>query len=122
MIPKFRAWHKKEKKMYDVIGMQWSGGRLSWVDLALKGFVKYDNLEIEAVILKQSTGLKDKNGKEIFEGDIVEYHHKPTMVERWGAGFSFFDEQKFRIGGIWEDMASKCKIIGNIHENKELMT
>lgn len=81
-------------------------------------------------ILMQWTGLKDKNGKEIYEGDIVS--HGRT---KWQREFIVFENGSFvhknklddseGIGGsMWVNrnfITKNCKIVGNIYENEELL-
>lgn len=63
MIPKFRAWDKESKTMDTVRRITWTDGDITDVYLENIGLRRLDQ-----VILMQYTGLKDKNGVEIFAG------------------------------------------------------
>ena len=81
--------------------------------------------EIDDYDLMQYTGVKDKNGREIYEGDIVEYKNEYHVIE--------WDDCKFMAKGFYcssqdtpDDFFSEfaytnCKVIGNIYENSELL-
>ncbi|WZK10888.1 YopX family protein [Enterococcus faecalis] len=131
MIPKFRAWDKRSKEMWKVSTLHIED---EYVDLFKKNI--YENplndpsAKFGDVILMQSTGLKDKNGVEIFEGDIVQYRDGEYSY----LGIVKRDCYQFFIDGIEPDNnydfidvsntfdgTSSLEIIGNIHENSELL-
>ena len=116
MIPKFRAWNSETKE----IEVFKTYEEISELFLALSaddGFYS----------IMQSTGLKDKNGKEIFEGDILDYRGRKALV-RWHGSYAsfiyrFVDELQNR-NTEWKPLYlayMKCEIIGNIYENPELL-
>jgi len=106
---KFRAWNK----IYEI--MIPNGG---WEGI-------YD-FKDDVFIWQQFTGLKDKNGKEIYEGDILEWQTEdgekvsgPSVVEYW-EGDACFTETPI-LNGFSSSHTAWYKIIGNIHENPEVL-
>lgn len=121
MIPKFRAWLKKEQKMDNYID------HISWLEdelYCIGDGITYMVLA-EDLVLMQSTGLKDKNGKEIFEGDIVkmakDVYSEPTyyeVVRHRGGAYRL--ESKQHGCELWL-RHTDCEVVGNIYENRELL-
>lgn len=119
---KFRAWDKTKSQMLYNEFMCMSA--LATLELMLNGGLK------DAEIM-QYTGLKDKNGKEIYEGDILSYpQEEQTISVRWdktGANWQFDEHEGFDDGvgrGNWDfkmGIANNSEVIGNIWENPELL-
>lgn len=128
MRTKFRAWMKQFKKMDNDIGeMHFEDGEFKYIG----DDVHYKRLP-EDIILMQSTGLFDKNGKEIFEGDIIANGPDVMCMKRHNT-LGFYVEKKGRVefiadGAVLEEfeedakeIADSLEIIGNIYENPELL-
>ena len=122
---KFRVWDKTYKKMDDIYFLvEADTGKIfkDTHDLPLGRDV--DEVEKDRYILMQSTGLKDKNGKLIYEGDIVDYSSKTKYVIQWDfSGWFLFDY----IDGIGCNEYSlinhdRMEIIGNIHKHPNLLS
>lgn len=120
---KFRLYDKKQKKLAYPNDNAYHNMEI--VNYLL--FVNNSNLkwDIENYVLMQSTGLKDKNDKLIYEGDIVKiFHVSGTMqgkyffdVVEWNDLRCRFDTENYGI--INDD--DVYEVIGNIYENKELL-
>ena len=80
------------------------------------------SIKLDNNILMQCTGLKDKNGKLIYEGDIISENWHKYILE-WGRGD--FQLRDFAKGSVYTFPAGicieKCEIIGNIYQNPELL-
>lgn len=121
MIPKFRAWLKKEQKMDNYIDhISWLEDELYCIGDGITYMVSAEDLE-----LMQSTGLVDKNGKEIFEGDIVkmskDVYSEPTyyeVVRHRGGAYRL--ESKQHGCELWL-RHTDCEVVGNVYKNKELL-
>lgn len=122
MIPKFRAWSKKFERMYDVTIIDFENG-----DVGLKD--EYGGVaigDIKQLILMQSTGMFDKNGVEIFGGDIVlttrliDYTYKDFKgVVKMLEGCWLIDTGTDAVY-LWSEIEEN-EVVGNIYQNSELL-
>ena len=118
---KFRAWNRKSHRMltvgsFDTINSGQTPRRLKGPEIDMLVYVKVDDC-----ILMQYTGLKDKNGVEIYEGDIL------RGIDIWTyPGVVTFDKEVGAFVWTWGEEWGRIEycflgIIGNIHENPELL-
>lgn len=126
MIPKFRAWDRKLETMYEPneLIIQIKGSEILVAhNPTLHQFIDYS--------LMQSTGLKDKKGKEIYEGDIVSFKY-PYDKRVKTIGNVVWRKDKACFGINMEETTEQYElyrvtaehyltIIGNIYANPELM-
>ena len=132
MIPKYRVWDKELQTMLDVslidfkkgvlVGEHWEFGETNFMSFG-------------EIVLMQSTGLKDKNGKEIFEGDVVKRYRSPFFKAKWEYQIETVIKEKASLllgrefgknfGTITFDSpfaeSVLLEVIGNIYENPELL-
>jgi uncharacterized phage protein (TIGR01671 family) len=99
---KFRAWDKKEKRYLSQKEVN---------EFNLFYFFDWDGLDVQ-----QFTGVKDKNEKEIWEGDIIKTPRGKTTIKYSYTYFSPLDDS-----GEYGWFASLVEVIGNIYENPELL-
>ncbi|EAF4479010.1 TPA: hypothetical protein OUF60_000911 [Listeria monocytogenes] len=120
----FRAFVKRKKEMFPVTDLRFNRYEKDAVGVSGCGdpycTMCDDWYNFDDVLLMQYTGLKDKNGKKIFEGDVGWDEHNECY------GVVKFEEGKFLY--VWENIAEDLQevadgieICGNIHENPELM-
>ena len=119
MRPKFRAWLKGDKEMVDVRVIDWN-------NMIVDSFIPYIEIPLAKVILMQSTGLFDRNGKEVFIGDIVKCtrgcSHEVYLEKEYGGTF-IGGMPAIYLKGLLSGYAwtGDEEIIGNIYENPELL-
>lgn len=125
MIPKFRAWHKTWEEMGKVKRIRFDDeGNVTTV--LFDGKLLGVNTKIDEIELMQSTGLFDKNGKEIFVGDIIKCTrgcpHEVYLEKEYGGtyvgGMPAIYLKGIREGYAWTGAEV---ILGNIYENPELL-
>lgn len=126
---KYRAWLKEKKKMVNVFLMslteKWIGYQIFYKEEKKKKIEFSDSENFE---LMQYTGLKDKNGKEIYEGDVIKLIYFRDGRRRETGKVVFLNHQASfgiidRDGNeypLYRNTAEQIEIIGNIYENFEL--
>lgn len=127
---KFRAWLKDDKTMEFVDIIDWNFESISFSKLIpiKESNPEYDEIEVrfDEVELMQFTGLKDREDREIYEGDIVEFEGGVFLVAHDDKN-ACYALTRMRRGKLKNDRnfnghaASVCKVVGNIHENPELL-
>ena len=114
---KFKTWDRKEKEMYPAERLA------DWTLI----------IEEERYDILQFTGLLDKNGKEIYEGDVVKtvirtidgHDHKESGEVKWNYNDLAYDIVRSREKGdfqhLFKSSGRTVEVIGNIYENPDLL-
>lgn len=121
---KFRAWDKKSKT-WIVLSMTRiykdpSKNQSPIPEMKIRFSKEYDEKDI---VIVQFTGLKDRNGTEIYEGDIVKYNNLKLVVEYYKGRFFARLIGGTKSEGYWNFgiNSKEYEIIGTIFENEELL-
>ena len=131
---KFRAWVKKDRKMTAITDLEYSWKERKLINVCDETF----EYLIENVELMQFTGLKDKNKKEIYDGDILEYYIEDKEYFKELYEISYSEERacwqiniikkcnhtnspQFYLRHLTQTDDSCFKIVGNKFENPELL-
>lgn len=126
MIPKFRAWWIQDEVMTHIYTLEFLQGGIRVSDGCW-----HEKFLGDEVILMQSTGLKDKNGVEVFDDDIVKVSNHPFQKKEDSAGIEI--DGDYLIG--WSDhsltwlagdlllhqLKPYIEVIDNIYENPKLL-
>lgn len=125
MIPKFRVWlpDPDVERMLRVKALVYESDKTRCVC----GYAYDFYLEDEDATIMQSTGLLDKNGKEIFEGDVVDYNGRKAIVNWHSSYASFiyrFVDELHKRNAEWNPLYLAYyhfEVVGNKFENPELL-
>ena len=118
---KFRAWDKINEKIVKISSLSLENKEIAVKENGTYHFFRMQNLE-----LMQYTGLNDKNGKEIYEGDILFFRDENMKYIVVWQDTAFIiksiEIRKYSEKMCWlDDTEICCEIVGNIYENKNLL-
>lgn len=136
MIPRFRVWSKQERRLIpseDFLAIDYENEEIDAQKIYFEDGLPVERdiytYGFENIKLMQSTGLTDKNGKEIFEGDIL----KVTNLQSWLEVVSFNEDKAMFVSkeierdveetplyDLFNTDIFEVEIIGNIYENPEM--
>lgn len=111
---KFRAWSNENNRYCDFVTLDESRRWIGWI---MSNGVYLTTIDIN---LEQYTGLKDKNGKEIYVGDIVSEHNGDIVgeiIQKPSGEYCIAWIGIFGGSSVLYDELSMCEVIGNINEN-----
>lgn len=130
MIPRYIAWHHELGRLMSVKCMFFHDSEIEEFELNDALMNDYITAYPDEIVLMQSTGLKDKNDKEIFEGDILACETDNEVINLnvfWDEEHALFmfESKKYNeqepLAELVENNTYPFEIIGNIYENPDLL-
>lgn len=132
MTPRYRVWIKTEKRMFfsdDILSIDYENTEIVTQQVYFENGLPDDRdiycYDFDEIELIQSTDMVDRDGKIIFEGDIVkmakDVYSEPTyyeVVRHYGGAYRL--ESKQHGCELWL-RHTDCEVVGNVYENKELL-
>jgi len=128
---KFRGWDTILKSMVEVFTIHWNSDNeiIGGYFLNKYGEENTFDTELQKLELMQFTGLKDRNGKEIYEGDICRFGSgRIKEIEYKGGGFGFQPDKEWRTEFVsfsghneFKILMEHIEVIGNIYETPKLL-
>lgn len=123
VLLRFRAWNKATKEMYEVDDIMSIDFGKSEISVKTLFFEQTNYYKFDDIVLMQSTGFRDKNGKEIFEGDIVDSEDGILSgVVEFRPDLGMFVSTLIKYNNFERlcNVADSVHIIGDIYTNPEL--
>ena len=129
MTPRYRAWIKTEKRMFfsdDILAIDYENEEIVTQQVYFENGLLDDRdiyfYDFDEIELMQSTGLVDKNGKEIFEGDVVsiDTDEFDLLFVKYESGIYWLMDDEECVEHL-SDYYKYVSIEGNIYENPELL-
>ena len=120
---KFRIWVKDRKEIFEVVLINYVSKKVTYILEKIGHLLSIRDAKFNDIEFMQYTGLKDKNGKEIYEGDIVTLHNSKYKVifNSKEARFVLRDDEFEMNIPFTNNNNERMEIIGNVYENPELL-